>query len=169
MTTDTQHAREQAEAQLQRIREMMEWLEHANTCEYGECDHELDDLMREWDFADLQETLDPDRALEAVHNSALEVAVRSGWESPPLMDTGESVAAAEYRILLSTGGPATRIVGELNEYGEPETARLEYQDWFTPWTVYDAENQHITPGPGCCEDCDAGFALVRFAQQFIFC
>ena len=34
-----------------------------------------------------------------------------------------------------TGGPAVQIVGDLDEhggiYGQP---RLEYQDWFTPWT-----------------------------------
>ena len=36
-------------------------------------------------------------------------------------------------ILLCTGGPAVRIVGDLNEHGEPDTARIEYQDWFTYW------------------------------------
>jgi hypothetical protein len=30
-----------------------------------------------------------------------------------------------------TGGPAVRITGDLADYGEPETASIEYQDWFT--------------------------------------
>lgn len=43
---------------------------------------------------------------------------------------------SQYFILLCTGGPAVRIIGELNEYNEPETARLQYQDWYTPWKEY---------------------------------
>lgn len=43
-------------------------------------------------------------------------------------------------ILLCTGGPAVRIVGELGAHGEPRRAWLEYQDWFTPWTEYHGEN-----------------------------
>jgi len=39
----------------------------------------------------------------------------------------------EFTILLCTGGPAVRIIGELNEHQEPESARIEYQDWFTAW------------------------------------
>jgi hypothetical protein len=38
-------------------------------------------------------------------------------------------------ILLCTGGPAVRIVGELDR-GTPCRAWLEYQDWGTPWTQY---------------------------------
>ena len=38
-------------------------------------------------------------------------------------------------ILLGTGGPATRIVCELDD-GEPTRARLQAQDWGTPWTDY---------------------------------
>jgi len=47
-------------------------------------------------------------------------------------------------ILLSTGGPAARIIGRLNDYNEPETATLQYQDWGTPWTTYPttAENEY---------------------------
>ena len=41
----------------------------------------------------------------------------------------------EFCILLSTGGPASRIRGELDN-GEPCRAWLEVQDWGTPWTQY---------------------------------
>lgn len=37
-------------------------------------------------------------------------------------------------VLLSTGGPALRIIGGLDEYGQPNEPRLQWQDWGTPWT-----------------------------------
>ena len=58
-----------------------------------------------------------------------------------------------YELLLGTGGPAVRIVGKLNEHGEPETAELQGQDWGTPWER--TENQD--------ED-----TLLQFAQYFYF-
>jgi len=62
----------------------------------------------------------------------LSVEVRSDWHSPGADDD----ECGEYNILLCTGGPAVRIVGDLNKWKEPESARLEYQDWFTPWENY---------------------------------
>ncbi len=44
--------------------------------------------------------------------------------------------ADNYELLLGTGGPAVRIVGDLGEHGEAGSARLEVQDWFKPWTEY---------------------------------
>lgn len=59
-----------------------------------------------------------------------------------------------YEILLSTGGPALRIVGELDyTYDEPYTARLEFQNWGIPWT----------PFPLNVKDEDA---LLRYARSF---
>lgn len=71
---------------------------------------------------------DEDEARQAIEDDALEILMRSDWKS--YQDDWE---AGEYMILLSTGGPACRIVGELRN-GQPHTARLEHQDWFTPWT-----------------------------------
>lgn len=53
-----------------------------------------------------------------------------------LNDPLEVKIERQYIILLCTGGPAVRIIGEFDEYGEPDTARLQYQDWFTPWIDY---------------------------------
>lgn len=64
---------------------------------------------------------------------ALSVEVRTGWYVP---GTITREAPAEYQIVLTCGGPALRIRGRLNETGEPETARLEWQDWGTQWTGY---------------------------------
>lgn len=61
----------------------------------------------------------------------------------------------QYEILLCWGGPACRIIGELSKYNEPETATLQYQDWFTKWTDYDITN----------EDEDI---LLRYAQKYYF-
>lgn len=67
-------------------------------------------------------------ARTAIQEDPLEVAVRSGWHAP-----GQDSDPEEFCILLSTGGPASRIIGELDQFGNPETARLEVQDWGTPW------------------------------------
>ena len=36
-----------------------------------------------------------------------------------------------FMMLISTGGPALRITGEVNQFHEGESPRLEVQDWFT--------------------------------------
>ena len=84
-----------------------------------------------------------------IHECALDITVRSGWVSLP-----SELEAEDYAILLSTGGPAVRIIGELRR-GEPHTARLEHQDWFVPWTdlPLDGEDRAV---------------VLRFAQQFYF-
>jgi hypothetical protein len=73
-----------------------------------------------------------DEARQRIQESVLSVMVRDGWREP-----GQAFAedgAEEYEILLSTGGPAARIYGTLDENGEPERAELQVQDWFKPWT-----------------------------------
>ena len=76
-----------------------------------------------------------DIADEEIQNDAISVEVRSGWHSPGSTDGSQT--PAEYKILVCTGGPAARIVGDLSEHGEPENAVLEVQDWFTPWARFD--------------------------------
>lgn len=44
--------------------------------------------------------------------------------------------ADRFELLLTTGGPAVRIVGELDGSKEPDRAWLEVQDWGEPWTQY---------------------------------
>lgn len=71
-------------------------------------------------------------AEQRIQEDPLEIQVRSDWHTPG----GETEAPSEFYILLSTGGPAVRIRGELNQYGEPDRAWLEVQDWGKPWTQY---------------------------------
>ena len=124
MATETDNARNQAKAQLESIQEMLERLHHAQECSNRGCgEHNAD--------YDADAYHDEEAAREAVQEDALSVVVRSGWTSP-----GDPLETAEYLILLCTGGPAVRIVGELWDGDSPDSAHLQYQDWGTPWTEY---------------------------------
>lgn len=107
MTETAERARAEAHAQLESIREMV--------AAYR---------------ASRENTHDGNAALRDIHEDPLSLSVRSDWHTP-----GEQFDAAEYQILLSWGGPASRITGLLDD-GDPATATLEYQDWFTPWVGY---------------------------------
>jgi hypothetical protein len=111
---EQERALDQARAQFESIREMVEELEAADEAR----SEDEDGADERYEKADQQ-----------IKEDALSVEVRSDWYSP-----GEEVRPSEFTILLCTGGPAVRIIGELNQYNEPESARIEYQDWFTKWT-----------------------------------
>lgn len=59
----------------------------------------------------------------------LSVLVRSDWHAP-----GSEFQPAQFELLLATGGPAVRIIGELDHRREPYRPQLQYQDWGIPWT-----------------------------------
>lgn len=73
-----------------------------------------------------------DAARQTIHEGHYGIQVRSDWYSP-----GERAEPGEYQITLAGGGPAVRLTGDIEE-GEAISAKLQYQDWFTPWT--DLEN-----------------------------
>lgn len=108
--TREDNGRSQALAQFASIREMVERLQAA---EAGDDDEAVE------------------AAREEIEQDALEVALRADWYSP---GAGTKAEPVDYKILLCTGGPAVRIVGTVGQWNEPENARIEYQDWFTPWT-----------------------------------
>lgn len=85
---------------------------------------------------DAGENTDRDDALTNIMESPLEISIRSGW-----VGGTPDMRPEEFKILLCTGGPAVRIMGELDEHGEPCRAWLEYQDWGTPWTQYFGASQ----------------------------
>src|ERR1700731_1309605 len=82
-------------------------------------------------IARMREELDDEEERERIPESCLEVQIREGWHAPGDSDRFEPT---EYFVLLGTGGPASRIYGELSEYNQPQTAKYQYQDWFKPWT-----------------------------------
>lgn len=100
------------------------------------------DLMTSEDvdeLAELEEAAgeckDREEAETRIQEDALSVEMRGAWYT---YDTEPADAAkpVEFNILLATGGPAVRIMGELDEHGQPDRAWLEVQDWGTPWTRY---------------------------------
>ena len=126
-TTEKNHAKEQARAQLDSIMEMVKALKNG-------------------------EVIDGQDPHERIQEGPLAVEVRSDWHSPG--DGNDK--PTEYNILLCTGGPAVRIIGKLDGHGYPETAEIEYQDWFTPWVRYANTNSE--------ED----EALLSYARQFYY-
>jgi hypothetical protein len=101
--TENNRAQQQAASQLDSIREMVAAL------------NSPDEDARE-------------DAMTSIQEDPLSVEVRSDWASTP-----SELKAGEFQILLCTGGPAVRILGQLDCFGDPESATLEYQDWFTSW------------------------------------
>lgn len=110
--------------------------------EYGEELAEMEALVEEYGES-------RDEVVERIQEDPLSIRVRSCWDSP-----GQKMEPCEFEILLCTGGPAVRIVGELNQWNEPSRAWLEYQDWFTPWIKYYEEG--------------ANDVLVEYASQLYF-
>ena len=147
MTTMTDNAENQAKAQLESIQAMMVRLTHAQVCDDWEtCDLDgriilqgIDEFSTYRNYPQMAEREqgerynDEDEARERIDEDPLSIQVRSDWVDPYRWN-GPGLKAAEYEILLMTGGPAVRIIGSLDEHGEPDRARLQYQDWGTPWT-----------------------------------
>lgn len=77
-----------------------------------------------------------DEITERMYETPLSIQVRSGWQTP-----GQEMVPEEYCILLTTGGPALQITGDLDQYRQAVSAYLEYQDWFTPWTKHILNSQ----------------------------
>ena len=104
------------------------------------------DALAEWDveyaaeLAELEsaangtgnECASRDDAEQQIHEDPLSLELRTGWYTP---GRDADTAPAQFRLLLTTGGPAVQIIGDLDEHGQPSNPRLEVQDWGTPWTV----------------------------------
>jgi hypothetical protein len=87
---------------------------------------------------------DREDAEQRIHEDPLSIEVRSEWYTPGTLTAADASTPAEFRILLGTGGPAVRIIGELDANAEPKSARLQAQDWFLPWTDYrDADEETL--------------------------
>ena len=136
MTTDTDRAEGQAQAQLEGIIAMMFRLNHTQSCNGADCDLTDGEILDGLNLVgkgttedDRNDYHDDESALTAIQEDPLSVQLRSGWHS-----LGEESEDEEYEILLCMGGPACRIIGELGEYNSAASACLQYQDWGTPWT-----------------------------------
>ena len=148
----TDHAKQQAAAQYESIAEMvaaseLDW-DHLEELRDLRESHEFD-MADETDpkpfevafpdeaeeLAELEEIAgdcaDLEEAMQRIYEDPLSVDFRSGWVS-----CQDDMQPEEFMILLCTGGPAVRIMGELDHNNDVSRAWLEYQDWGTPWTQY---------------------------------
>ena len=98
----------------------------------GHIESMVDDFKKDQQLQESNDYDQQDELRESVLNSALSVEFRSGWYS----SLDDELVPEEFKILLTWGGPALRIIGELDEYG-PVNPKLQYQDWGTPWTDYE--------------------------------
>ena len=98
-----------------------------------------------------------DAVTEYVQEIPLTVMVRSDWQ-PVSHGGGNSFQAQEFELLLSTGGPACRVIGELDggtvAWQSGCRPTIQQQDWHTPWTdsTYNVDTN----------------ALLWFCEQFYF-
>lgn len=72
-------------------------------------------------------------AEQAIREDPLSLNVRSCWHE---LRSGVDlyIVDMEYMIEISTGGPAARIIGDLDDHSMPCTARLQVRNWGTEWT-----------------------------------
>jgi hypothetical protein len=91
---------------------------------------------------------DQDDARARIQEDALSVEVRSAWDV-----VGGDTTAAEFRIVLCTGGPHVEIMGELDQHQQPCRAWMQYQDWGTPMAQFFSVEQST---------------LLEYCSQFYF-
>ena len=120
---------------LEELRENADELDEEDTLELGE----LNQIAGDYE--------DQDDVIGAMIDNALSCEVRSGWTVSP-----EGLTAEEFRIVLCTGGPHVEIMGELNEFKEPDRAWIQFTDWGTPMTTLVSD----------------GEALLTYCQRFYF-
>ena len=105
---------------------------HALENAKGHIESMVEDFKKDQQLQQSNDYNQQDELRESVLNSALSVEFRSGWYSSP----NEEIEPEEFKILLSWGGPALRIIGELDDYG-PINPKLQFQDWGTPWIDFE--------------------------------
>ena len=65
----------------------------------------------------------------------------------------------EWEILLTTGGPAARVVAEVDVDGQVRYARFEYQEWFQPWYAPEHQDHRML----------TDWAAVNFPMECPYC
>ena len=122
--TKEAHAITNARGQLESIKEL-----------YREFKKQED--LEAWDCGSNVYNWTTEGIREKAQDEALSVEFRSGWSS-----NLENMEPEEFKILLSTGGPACQIIGKLDQYKQPTDIEIQYQDWGTPWTTLEISYHH---------------------------
>jgi len=119
---------------------------HAITNARGQLES-IKELYRNYLEADLIDDYDKqDELREQAIEEALSIEFKSGWTS-----NFENMKPEEFRILLSTGGPACQIVGRL-DYENPFDIEIQYQDWGTPWEPLQLNSTYADKSPNITSD-----------------
>ena len=105
---------------------------HALQNAEGHIESIVDDFKKDQQLQDSNDYNQQDELRESILNSALSVEFRSGWSTNP-----EELEIEEFKILLTWGGPALRVIGDLDQYKQPENIKMQFQDWGTSWTDYE--------------------------------
>ncbi len=120
------NAKRQVLAQLESIHEMVMRVRHAKGCRGKKC---LQYVHQSYDCADSRyelceraEVHELETALHVISEDPLEITVEGS----------KSGGTEIYTVLLCTGGPAVRIVGDLTS-SQPKTAQIEYCDTLLSW------------------------------------
>ena len=122
---------------------------HAITNARGQLES-IKELYRSYQEADLIDDYDKQDVLrEKAQEEALCVEFKSGWTSNP-----EDMKPEEFKILLSTGGPACQIVGRL-DYENPFDIQIQYQDWGTFWEPLQLNSHYADKSPNITSDYEA--------------
>ena len=78
-------------------------------------------------------------AEQRIMEDSLSLEFRGDWYTSDT-EPADAAKPVEFILLLGTGGPATRLLGEIS-HGEPTHVRLQAQDWGTQWTDYIGADQ----------------------------
>ena len=133
---------------------------HAITNARGQLES-IKELYRSYQEADLIDDYDKQDVLrEKAQEEALCVEFKSGWTSNP-----EEMEPEEFKILLSTGGPACQVKGNLDQYKQATDIEIQYQDWGTPWEPLQLNSTYADESPNITSDYEA---LEWFCNCFYF-
>jgi len=96
--------------------------------------YEVNDICKRYkDYHNLKNSdlfeQDAENIVDQLREQPASIQVRSGWHDNP-----SDLRPEEFKIELSGGGPATRIIGELDNDGEVYSVQPQHQNWGTPWT-----------------------------------
>ena len=135
--TKEAHAITNARGQLESIKEL-----------YREFKKQED--LEAWDCGSNVYNWTTEGIREKAQDEALSVEFRSGWSS-----NLENMEPEEFKILLSTGGPACQIIGKLDQYKQPTDIEIQYQDWGTPWEPLQLNSTNAEKSPNITSDYQA--------------
>jgi len=129
---------------------MKDELSHSKACIL----YEVNDICKKYKlYHELQSEneLDAEKIRDQLHELPSSVQVRSGWTDL----VSQKFTPEEFKIELSGGGPATRIIGELDSYGEVWAVKAQHQNWGIPWTDLELSKEQAR-------------AVTWFARLFYF-